>query len=182
MLRPYQTDAVSFLRGHDRALVLGADTVRALLSYDCTTGVFWWRKSGTGRNADLRAGYVNPKGYVCIEIQGREYKAHRLAWIYVTGVWPTHEIDHINGVRNDNRWVNLREATIQEQAQNKRRQKNSTSGYAGVSWHKRKRKWVAYIGHGGRLIHLGQFDNKLDAVEARTAAKHKLHTFHPEPN
>jgi hypothetical protein len=72
-------------------------------------------------------------------LTGVLYREHRLAWLYMTGEWPTHEIDHINGDRVDNRFCNLREATASENRWNSRKRVNNTSGYKGVSWDSAKR-------------------------------------------
>jgi hypothetical protein len=90
-------------------------------------------------------------------------------------------IDHINGVSSDNRICNLREATISENGQNRKRGKNNTSGFTGVSWHKSKNKWCSQIRVNGDLIALGSFDTPQEANDAYLLAKSKLHPFNPIP-
>lgn len=101
--------------------VLKPDRLRELFHYDPDTGVFTYRTRASccTRIGDV-AGSVNTEGYRHIRVYGRAYKAHRLAWLYVKGVWPVGMIDHINGDRADNRFGNLREATRSENLANSR--------------------------------------------------------------
>jgi hypothetical protein len=105
-----------------------------------------------------------------------------LAWLYVYGKFPEEQLDHINRIKSDNRIVNLRLATNSENRQNIPIYKSNKSGVAGVHWSKKSGKWRAEITFGGRLIHIGFYDNLSDAAAARAAAKAKYHTFHPEDN
>ncbi|MCK9994454.1 MAG: hypothetical protein Dbin4_02974, partial [Alphaproteobacteria bacterium] len=93
--------------------------LKELLHYDPDTGVFTRRvqTSSNARVGDV-AGCLHPEGYRHIQIDGKRYAAHRLAWLYMTGEWPTNQLDHLNGVRDDNRWGNLREATHGQNQQN----------------------------------------------------------------
>jgi hypothetical protein len=91
------------------ATPLTANEVRHLLDYDPATGVFRWRvKPGRRVAAGAETGCVSNYGYKVIGIKGRVYQASRLAWLYVTGEWPEHDVDHANGDTADNRWDNLR--------------------------------------------------------------------------
>lgn len=159
---------------------LTAARLRELLSYDPETGIFR-RLVSTSRNAKAGdvAGGLNSEGYVRISVDGSSYRAHRLAWLYVHGVWPSDQLDHWNGVRNDNRYKNLREATNAQNQQNYGIPKSNSSGHVGVSWHKGHRKWLARIKLGGHQRYIGHFANIEDAVAARAKAKAELHTFHP---
>ena len=154
------------------AELLTAEKLRELLTYCLESGIFRRRVSaGRARAGDI-AGRVNPtKGYLRICINGKDYAAHRLAWLYVYGVWPSAEIDHINRVKTDNRIDNLTEATRTENNRNKGKSKNNTSGHVGVSWDKTKQKWYAYIQHDSKRIHLGYYDVLEDAVAARRAGE-----------
>jgi hypothetical protein len=100
-------------------------------------------------------------------VSPRSFKAHRIVWAMTYGYWPGHQIDHINGVRNDNRLCNLREATVAQNQQNQRASPRNASGYPGVSWHKRIGKWEAHITVDGRRHHLGLFDTAREAYAAR---------------
>lgn len=141
--------------------------LKKTLSYDPSTGVFTWIIRPSQRiKANTVAGSENEQGYIVIKINGRMYKAHRLAWLYVNGYLPEHNVDHINRVRNDNRISNLREASQMCNVQNSCIRKDNTSGCRGVSWSKSCKKWWAYIDHKGERISLG-YHETVDA--ARTA-------------
>ena len=133
-------------------------------NYDPETGVLNWRHNG------VRAGGVGRHGYRRVTFEGKTRHAHNTIWFLMTGEWPktyTNEVDHINNIRDDNRWSNLRLVTRQENNWNCGVSKNSTTGAVGVSPH--RNKWRAYVGNGYKQIHLGVFETKEEAVEARTA-------------
>ena len=140
----------------------------ALLAYCKRTGAFTWRVCRGPRAAGSTAGTLNHHGYIQICIDGKKYQAHRLAWFYVKGEWPRHEIDHRDRLRSNNRWRNLRNATSKQNKEN--------TGSEGVNWHRRDRTWRAYIGHLGRRIHLGYFATKKAATTARRQAERILFT------
>ena len=149
--------------------------------YDPAEGVFVPRRKRRGRPPNRpHLGDINYDGYIRITVLGRRYYAHRLAWFYVHGEWPAEQMDHINGDRSDNRIANLREATQSGNGQNKKMQRNNTSGCIGVTWSKRRKKWLAKIGVAGKVSYLGYFDIFDDAVAARKEAKLALHTFAPK--
>ena len=151
---------------------LTAEYLRSILHYDPATGIFTWRVSTSNRvRAGDVAGCQNGSGYLLIKVQSRLYPAHRLAWLYVYGVWPKDQIDHINRNRSDNRRANLREVTNKQNGQNASKRSDNTSGHPGVSWHKRDFKWVAQIMHNQKLIHLGYFSILEEALSARKAAE-----------
>ena len=150
------------------------------LHYDPETGIFTWAVGCKGNRAGDAAGSLKPSGYRQIMIDGRLYRAHRLAWLYVYGKWPADLIDHINGLRDDNRIVNLREATAAENQQNRTANANNASGFMGVYWHKRDCKWRSHIKIEGRVKHLGCFDTPETASAAYLDAKAELHTFNPK--
>jgi hypothetical protein len=108
------------------------------------------------------AGY-NENGYVKLKIKGKAYFAHRLAWLYMTGEMPKNCIDHINGIKHDNRFSNLRECTRQQNNLNVPLKANNKSGYKGVSWFKPMKKWRATGYLNKKSIHLGYFTNPEDA-------------------
>lgn len=155
---------------------MDAATLRELLDYDQKTGAFTWRLR-TGPNAPQgdRAGCVNGRGNVRIKIRGRFYLAHRLAWLHTHGEWPPHEIDHINGVRSDNRLVNLRLATRSQNQRNIALRRDNKSGVKGVTWHKEAHKWQAQIQVKGRNMYLGRFERLEDAADAYKRAAINLH-------
>lgn len=146
------------------------DRLKELLAYDQATGEFRWAFGRPKASKGALAGARNDRGYVVVKLDGRTYRAHRLAWLYVNGTWPT-EIDHINRCRSDNRLENLREATRQQNCENRGIMANNTSGVNGVHWNKAKRKWTAYVRSNRRKTHLGTFSCIEDASAAIEAAK-----------
>lgn len=134
-------------------------------------------KHWNDRFAGRLAGYVRCNGYVFITILDKKYRAHRLAWLYMTGEFPSDQIDHINGIRSDNRWSNLRSVTNEINAKNQKRKKNNSSGVTGVWWSKQKRKWVAEIMVNYKKIHIGLFSEIEKATAARKEAE-KMYGFH----
>lgn len=159
------------------------DELLTLLDYSPETGVFVWKSTKRYHLQFLgsRAGSPNKDGYRQIKIHNRLYGEHRLAWLYMYGCWPDKHIDHINGVRDDNRCCNLREATHAENHQNRHSHKGSSSKYIGVSYYKRRNKYIAYINVSGVRHHLGYFKTQEDAYAAYCEAKKKLHPFNPKP-
>jgi hypothetical protein len=154
--------------------------LKQLLHYDLNTGQFTRLVSTSIRvKVGYIAGYVRPDGYRVICIDYKLYRAHRLAWLYIYGKMPK-ELDHINGVRDDNRIGNLRECTRGENLQNRKSHKNSSSKYLGVSWHKSAKKWLAQIQINDKKKRLGLFTTQEDAFFAYCDAKKQLHTFNPE--
>lgn len=160
--------------------MLTQSRLKELLHYDPETGVFTWRvnKGGPAKAGGL-AGSRNRGGYRIIGIDYRLYQAHRLAWLYIHGEWPKHEIDHINGVRDDNRIDNLRGATHAENHQNRKKSTRNTSGFLGVSWYPATKKWRSRIRTNRKLKSLGLFDTPESAHAAYLSAKAALHTFNP---
>jgi hypothetical protein len=156
---------------------LTAERLRELLSYDPETGVFTWI---SGRLRTHKAGSLQCDGYTRIKIDGACLKAHRLAWLYIHGKWPAKHIDHINGIRTDNRLCNLRECTDAENSQNRRRaSKSSASELLGVARRVKRGKvrWQAVISVGKESRWLGAFSTPEQAHEVYLQAKRKLHPF-----
>lgn len=153
---------------------MNVKTLREILSYDATTGNFTWkiltknRKCTPGRPA----GYSNHNGYWQITINSKHYKAHRLAWLYVFGKWPDGYLDHINNNGMDNRISNLRIAAPKQNAANSRRRRTNSSGFKGVSRH--KKLWRAVICADGKSYLLGLFRSPEEAHVAYCSAAQKL--------
>lgn len=156
--------------------------LKSILYYNPETGIFI-RTVNRSRNAKIGdvAGYKHHSGYKDIIIKGKTYRQHRLAWLYVYGEFPKHEIDHVNGIKDDNRLVNLRECTRSENQQNRKSKNNSSSKYVGVNWSKNKRQWRSRITINGVQKHIGYFDSEIDAFKAYCKEKLKIHTFNPKP-
>lgn len=150
------------------------EAVRSKLHYAPATGVFTWRVSHGRAKIGAQAGYLDHYGRRCIGVLGREYKAHRLAWLLHTGDWPTCDIDHINGDKDDNRLENLRAVPHATNIENVRKPfAGNRSGFLGVSAH--KARFRATISVGNRQRHLGTYDTPREAHEAYLKAKRNLH-------
>lgn len=157
---------------------------KKLLRYEPETGKLFWLprpaemfprerigKMWNARFANTEAfTSVHSNGYLQGAILGRMYRAHRVIWLIQTGQWPVDQIDHINGVRADNRWSNLREVSHGANLRNCAQRSNNSSGVTGVSWHRLNRKWAAQITIGGRKRHLGSFPTIEAAAAARAVA------------
>ncbi len=158
------------------------DLINKYLCYDPNSGVFTWKvyRSRLARPGSI-AGSLHSKGYIQIVIEGRPYFAHRLAWILVNNSHPD-EVDHINGVRSDNRISNLRNSSRKDNSLNTGLTKRNKSGIKGVSFNARYNAWQSYGSINGKGIHLGQFKNIADAIAAREkfVAENYNHKFYRE--
>jgi hypothetical protein len=157
---------------------LSAERLRSLLSYDPATGRFVWLRPSKyhAEKAKAEAGCPIPthsgKAYHAISIDGRKYKRSRLAWLYMTGEWPTHQVDHISGDSLDDRWVNLREATQTQNAWNHKRRAKKSALPMGVR--AMKDRFQARIAVNKQMLHLGTFETP----EAASAAYRKAREEH----
>lgn len=139
--------------------------LREVLRYDPTDGTLW-----------KRVGNTHPSGHRFAMVDGKTYSEHRLIWFYVTGEWPKHDIDHINGDPADNRISNLRDVSEHVNMQNERKaRKNNKSGYLGVHWKPKMQKWGATIHAYGKKHHLGYFGSPEQAHQVYLEAKRALH-------
>jgi hypothetical protein len=162
--------------------VITQEQLKELLHYCPETGVWTWIVSrGSVRKGD-EAGYIktypNGKKYRVIRVLRGFYFSHRLAFLYVNGLLPDNDVDHEDGNGLNNRWENIREVTVADNAKNQRLYSNNSSGRVGVHWRKKHCKWWATIRVNGRDKHLGVFTNKEDAIAARKKAEAEL-GFHP---
>lgn len=148
--------------------------LKELLHYDPKTGIFTRRISRGPAKAGDQAGWINSRGYRCIEIDWKSYNASRLAWLYMEGYFPEHDIDHINRVRDDDRWCNLRHVSRQCNVRNCGNPCDNTSGVKGVYWFRRDKKWQARIAVNNKEHHLGLYNDFDNAVCARLAAEQCL--------
>jgi hypothetical protein len=150
---------------------LTQEYLKSILHYDLDTGIFSWKvnKSKRSKIGNV-AGYLD-NGYIRIEIDGIQYRAHRLAWLYVYGEMPKNLIDHIDCNRSNNKISNLREATYQTNNENYKIPKTNKSGVKNVSWYKSLDKWVVTINIRKTKKTIGYFEDlelaELVAVEAR---------------
>jgi hypothetical protein len=152
--------------------------LRGIVSYDESTGVMRWteKRKGGAFVTGNEVGSVNRYGYRVTNIWKRAYMVHRLIWLYIHGAWPSENIDHINGIRSDNRLVNIRDVSQRVNCENKRHTlKNSKSGLMGAVWRPRSGKWVAHITVNRRQIYLGQFDSAVAAHQEYLSKKIAWH-------
>jgi hypothetical protein len=149
--------------------------LRALLAYDRFTGNLLWREHRANMKAGAIAGTYDSHGYRQIRIDGRLYLAHRLVWFYIKGTWPTFDLDHRDRNRRNNKIGNLRPATRTQNCSNAKMHPRNTSGIKGVGWCATAGKWRARISVKRRVIPLGYYARKKDAVAARTAAVAQYH-------
>ena len=165
--------------------------LKEALDYNPDTGIFTWKirplshfKNAHGMNtfnskqANKATGAKN-YGYLVIRINNVLYRAHRLAWLYVYGYMPVNQIDHINNIRDDNRIINLREATNGENCQNLKTvcKNNKSAGLLGAYRDKGCKKFKARITINGNIKPLGKFDTAQEAHEAYIEAKRELHGY-----
>lgn len=150
-----------------------AAELRKTFTYNPETGVFTRiRASNRSKVGDVPK--VNSEGYVRIRLCGRMHAAHRLAWLWVHGTLPEQDIDHINGIKSDNRIANLRDVSHAVNTANLvGPQENNTSGYLGVTRH--KGKWRAQISVDGKMRYVGLFASAEEAHQAYLAAKANHH-------
>lgn len=152
------------------------ERLKELLDYNPDTGEFVSKVPRGRSRKGCVVGCPDVNGYTRISIDRMKYKAHRLAFLYMKGTFPRKglEIDHINRVRNDNRWNNLRLVTHKENMQNSALRVDNASGYRGVTFNKGACKWKAYITLENKQKHLGYFPTKEEAIEARLKAEKEL--------
>jgi len=153
-------------------MLLTQEKLKTIFHYDPETGIF--TRFSTGKVV----GSPNTKGCIQINIGHSKYVAARLAWMYMTGKFPEHFIDHKNMIKSDNRWENLREATNSQNRANT--DPTADSNYKGV--YPNRYRWKAVISMGGKHVYLGNFRTKQEAAEAyRVAARKHFGEFMRAP-
>lgn len=143
------------------------ERLKELLDYDPDTGVFTWKISRKGIKKKIAGSMHKNKGYLIIGLDSKDYKAHRLAFLYMEGYLPENDVDHIDRNRINNKWNNLREVSRSCNLRNCNISKINTSGITGVSWSKQLNKWKAQITILNKNISLGYFKDIADAATAR---------------
>jgi len=165
---------------------LDVGIIRKLFSYDCESGILFWKvKLNRSIRIGAKAGTINKYNkYLIVTIDKKKYMAHRIIWAYVYGFWPKNHIDHINHIRSDNKLLNLREATSQENSRNASIRKDNTSGIAGVNLVKPTNKWGVFIKPYDKNLYLGSYDDFFEACCARLSASNKygFHNNHGRDN
>lgn len=151
------------------------DYLKRVLNYCPDTGVFRWleNRSKSAKIGSL-AGSKDLEGYICIMIDGKSYRANRLAYFYMTGFWPD-VADHINRIRDDNRWLNIRNCQQHQNCCNTKLSIKNTSGVKGVSYRKDTGKWRSYVTIKNKKIMLGSFDEFNTAASVSYFARKYLH-------
>jgi hypothetical protein len=152
--------------------------LKELLHYDPETGAFTWKAYPNPQHPGKtklggKAGSLNSRGYHRIHICGKSHYAHRLAWLYMTGKWPTSQVDHRDLDTANNAWANLREATPSQNAMNRRASSTNTTGTKGVS--PQGNRWMAMLYLGGKPRYLGLHTSIELAAAATQIARKELH-------
>jgi len=142
--------------------------------YDPVTGILSNLLKGRGAGTC----YVNNFGYLTVKVKGNSIPSHRLAWFLYYKKWPQYHIDHINGIKTDNRIFNLRDVVNKENCKNQKLAKNNTTGFLGVSWQQSRKKYQATVCVDGKDIHLGRYVEFEEAIKVRMKANIK-YGFHP---
>jgi len=164
------------MKGRSKMLAEGLTQARLkeVLDYDPDTGVFIWKERISIRiTVGSVAGWLQ-SGYLRTRIDGVFYYQHRLAWLWVHGVWPPEQIDHKDMNRENNRIANLRLATKSQNGANARVRSHSKNGLKGIIWDKQRGRWRARIRHDGRVFHLGDFHTALEAHNAYVSKAQEL--------
>ena len=154
--------------------------MKQFISYNPDTGEMTWKQvmSNRAKVGSPCGANVDSKGYGRVCFNGKQYRAHRVAWALHYGFEPEGILDHVNGDRLDNRISNLRQVDLSQNARNSGLSKNNTSGHKGVTWHQKAGKWVAQISMNKKNKYLGLFDDKKLAMEARDNAEKKYFGEH----
>lgn len=139
--------------------------IKDFLTYNKDTGEFFWiKKSAPSCNMQRPAGSLQAKGYLVISFNKKVYRLNRLAWFYFYGKWPKHQIDHINGIKTDNRIKNLRDVTNRDNQINKEIHRKGR--LCGCHYHKTAKKWCSQIKINGKRHYLGLFNSEIEAHKA----------------
>jgi len=153
---------------------LTQEMLKELLHYNPDTGIFTWTDKVRNKNRKgAIAGTTTSEGYRQIAIDRKSYRVNRLAFLFMEGYLPENCVDHINRVRNDDRWCNLREVSHQCNMRNKNTSYSNNSGVVGVHIENSVNKWKVTIGNGNKEMFIGRFVEFKEAVKARWEAEIK---------
>lgn len=149
-------------------MMLTQERLKQVIQYNLTTGVFTWRTpTAKWIKKNSVAGYKHHSGYIHIKIDEKNYLAHRLAFLYVEGVFPISCVDHMNGDPGDNRWCNIRHTNLSQNQANSKKRRDNISGTKGVYLiNNGPKKYVAQIRHKGVCYYLGVFKTVNEASQA----------------
>jgi len=153
--------------------MLDQEKLKSILTYNPQNGDFFWLKSAGSVRKGAKAGCISLKGktkkaYMDIAIGGKKYRAHRLAWLYMTGEWPKGEVDHINSDGCDNSWSNLRDVTHSKNCMNKSPRRDSSTGFIGIGIY--RGKYRVRVWRDGKRITVGEYSDLAEAVVKRDLA------------
>lgn len=159
-----------------RNTTLTRESLLKQVAYDPVTSTFTWtaRKPGVVKG---KFGWLGNEGYPMVKINGETHSVHCLVWLVETGEYPDLEVDHINGIRHDNRFSNLRLLTKSDNIRNQRKaqKRNKSTGVLGVSYNIKRNKFSAQITVDSRKIWLGRYDTLAEAQKVYVEAKRKYH-------
>lgn len=163
--------------------MLTQSELKERLHYNPETGIFTWvnsKSKNLGKTGSI-AGCDNGTGYIKIHVLGKLRYAHRLAYLYITGKFPDGILDHINQIKSDNRWLNLRNATQSQNMCNQCKPSSNTSGIKGVTWDKVTYSWKAQCRVNGVVKNLGRYQDMNEAIKVRqSVAKNVQGCFYKE--
>ena len=150
------------------------EVLKKHLQYDSVTGKWIRLVARYDKYINVETGWVckpHNKKYVYIDLLGSKYRSHRLSVLYMTGSFPSDEVDHINGDGTDNRWSTLRCVSKEENRKNVKLQSNNSTGRVGVYFNKTRNHWIAKINAGKKTKTIGAFNTLQDAINARSKAE-----------
>ena len=143
---------------------LTQDRLKELLHYDPETGNWMWLQDKSSARCGDEAGTVTTQGYRVVKLDGKLHRLHRLAWLYITGSWPLSTVDHINGVRLDNRWANLR--TVSQRSNCTNKAAHRAGRLPGCYYWQARGRWRATVSINGQSTHIGMYATEQEAHQA----------------
>jgi hypothetical protein len=152
--------------------------INEYLTYDSLSGNLYQRKKRPKIQVGALAGALTGKGYRYIQLNGKKYPAHHIVWLLETGELPKKQIDHIDGDKLNNNFLNLREVTNKQNTENRGKQKNNKTGYKGVSFNNRLQKYVSQIQHNNQPIYIGVYATAYEAHLAYEKKAKELFTHY----